>query len=221
METTPRDSGSPTDRIPYIEIPGDGDLVAFGGQLTPSRLENAYTTGIFPWYEDNSPVLWWSPDPRAILEFEDLEVSRRLARTVRSGRFEVTRDRDFAGVIRGCAEARSGETWITQEMIDAYVRFHRLGRAHSVEVWRQGRLVGGIYGVSIGGFFAGESMFYRERDASKVGLVFLVEHLKERGYSFLDLQILNEHTEAFGGIEIPRVDYLDRLEEATRMDVDF
>ena len=209
METTPR--ASERENIPYIEIPGGGDLVAFGGSLAPERLLRSYRMGIFPWYEETSPVLWWSPDPRAVLELDALHVSRRLARTLRSGRFEVSCDRDFGGVVRGCAEVRQGETWITEDMVEAYTRFHALGYAHSVEVWREGLLVGGIYGVAIGALFAGESMFFRERDASKVALVGLVRHLRRRGFAFLDLQILNDHTENLGGIEIPREIYLDRL----------
>ena len=219
METTPR--ASERDNIPYIEIPGGGDLVAFGGSLSPERLLRSYRMGIFPWYEDSSPVLWWSPDPRAVLELDELHVSRRLARTLRRGEFQNTRDQAFERVIRGCAEVRDGETWITEDMVRGYTRFHELGYAHSVEVWQDERLVGGIYGVAIGAFFAGESMFYRERDASKVALVALVEHLREQRYAFLDLQILNDHTETLGGVEMPREVYLDRLRDAITQDVRF
>ncbi len=185
-------------------------LVAVGGDLSPRRLLTAYRRGIFPWYSPGDPILWWSPDPRAIFELEGLHVPRRLRRTLRQGRFTVTVNRDFAAVIRGCAERPEG-TWIVPEMIAAYEEFHRLGHAHSIEVWQGDTLAGGLYGVAIGGFFAGESMFTRIRDASKVALVHLVERLRQRGYQLFDTQCLTEHTARFGAIEIPRKDYLRRL----------
>ena len=168
-------------------------------------------------------MAWWSPDPRAVIEFGRFHVPRRLPRTCRSGRFQVTFDRDFAGVIRGCATAagRVGETWLTPTMIDAYIRLHKLGYAHSVEAWHDGRLAGGTYGLAIGGLFAAESMFYRVRDASKVALVHLVEHLRPRGYSLLDIQQLTPHTARFGAIEIPRKQYLRRLATALAQPVRF
>src|SRR6516165_6800384 len=143
-------------------------LVAIGGDLHPSRLLDAYRRGVFPWFDEDSPILWWSPDPRAIFEMDGLHVSRRLARTVRSERFTVTFDRAFGEVIRGCADRPNDGVWITADMIDAYTRLHELGHAHSIEVWHEGRLAGGLYGVAIGAFFAGESMFTSVRDASKV-----------------------------------------------------
>ncbi len=188
-------------------------LVAIGGDLRPDRLLHAYRHGIFPWYDEGEPILWWSPDPRAIFELNGLHVSRRLARTLRSDRFTITYDRDFAGVLDGCAERVEG-TWITSEMRDAYLRLHRLGHAHSVEVWHQGVLAGGLYGVALGGFFAGESMFTRVRDASKVALVHLVRRLRERGFLLFDIQLLSDHTASLGAIEIPRTEYLRRLQSA-------
>src|SRR5437588_4129321 len=149
-------------------------LVAVGGDLRPDTLLDAYRRGVFPWYDESLPVCWWSPDPRAILPLDALHVSRRLARTIRAGRFTVTINRDFAGVMRGCADRAEG-TWITPEMLAAYGRLHELGHAHSVEAWQGDELAGGVYGVAIGGFFAGESMFHRRTDASKVALAALVE----------------------------------------------
>ncbi len=196
-------------------------LVAIGGDLHPSRLLEAYRRGIFPWFDEESPILWWSPDPRAIFEMDGLHVSRRLARTVRSGRFTVTFDRAFGEVIRGCADRPNDGVWITADMIDAYTRLHELDHAHSVEVWHEGQLAGGLYGVAIGGLFAGESMFTRVRDASKVALVHLMEHLRQRGYQLFDVQFLNAHTARLGAIEIPRREYLARLRRAIAYDVSF
>jgi leucyl/phenylalanyl-tRNA--protein transferase len=196
-------------------------LVAIGGDLHPARLLQAYRNGIFPWYSENEPVCWWSPDPRAIFELDRFHVSRRLARTIRSGQFELTVNRDFPGVIRGCAEGRADGTWITPEMIEAYEKLHQLGYAHSVEMFSDGRLAGGVYGVAIGGFFAGESMFSRRSDASKVALAHLVWRLRSRGFKLLDTQFLTPHTIRMGALEIPRRQYLARLRDAIRQPVTF
>jgi leucyl/phenylalanyl-tRNA--protein transferase len=196
-------------------------LVGVGGDLRPARLLEAYRRGIFPWFDASSPILWWSPDPRAIFELGGLHVSRRLARTVRSGRFDVTFDRAFGEVIRGCADRPGQGVWITAEMIEAYTRLHEQGHAHSVEAWHGGRLAGGLYGVTAGGLFAGESMFTRVRDASKVALVHLMAHLRARGYQLFDVQCLNSHTASLGAIEIPRHDYLARLRQAVAREVSF
>lgn len=196
-----------------------------GGMLEPDWLLDAYRHGIFPW-----PIIprlrkmqWWSPDPRAIFELDRFHVSRRLERTCRSGRFTVTSDRDFGGVMRGCASAQSRRwnTWLSGPMIAAYQRLFELGLAHSVEVWHEGRLAGGTYGVTIGGLYAGESMFYQVRDASKVALVHLVRHLRERGYQLFDIQQLTPHTQSLGAIEIPRGEYLRRLAGAAEKTVTF
>jgi leucyl/phenylalanyl-tRNA--protein transferase len=189
-------------------------LVAVGGDLRPERLLDAYRRGIFPWFDETTPTLWWSPDPRAIFELDQFHVSRRLARTVRSGRFTVTVNADFNAVIRGCAHRPTQGVWITPDMIAAYDELHRLGWAHSVEVWTDGVLAGGVYGVAVGGLFAGESMFSRVRDASKVALVHLVERLRARGYTLFDVQFLNDHTASLGAEEIPRREYLSRLRPA-------
>ena len=209
--------------LPFLlaDFADETGLIAIGGDLRPKRLLQAYRSGVFPWYDENEPICWWSPDPRAIFELDGLHVSRRLRRTLRSGRFSVTVDRDFAGVIRGCAEEREDGTWITPEMIHAYEELHRLGYAHSVEVWQDGELAGGLYGVAIGGFFAGESMFHRKRDASKIALIYLVDHLRSRGFSLFDLQILNDHTARLGAREISRDEYLGRLERTIELPIQF
>lgn len=215
----------PSRYFPPVESADADGLLALGGKLAPDWLLDAYQHGIFPWpfTADLRLMAWWSPDPRAILELDELYVSRRLARTCRSGRFEVTCDQDFVGVLDGCAteNGRRGATWLLPAMIRAYTRLHELGYAHSVEVWHDGQLAGGTYGVALGGLFAAESKFYRVRDASKVALVHLVQHLRARGYCLLDLQQLTPHTARLGAKEIPRRDYLRRLDEALALPVSF
>jgi leucyl/phenylalanyl-tRNA---protein transferase len=195
-------------------------LVAVGGDLRASTLLTAYRRGVFPWYEEGLPVCWWSPDPRAIIPLDHFHVSRRLARTIRSGRFAVTVNLDFAGVIRGCADRAEG-TWLTRDMIAAYGRLHEMGYAHSVEAWRGDTLAGGVYGVAVGGLFAAESMFHRITDASKVALAALLDRLRERCFVLLDVQMVTEHTARLGAVEIPRQEYLARLREATARDTTF
>jgi leucyl/phenylalanyl-tRNA--protein transferase len=214
----------PSEHFPPVELADSDGLLALGGRLTPEWLLDAYRHGIFPWpVSDDAPIAWWSPDPRAIIELDALHVSRRLRRTLRSGRFQVTCDRDFPGVIGGCASAkgRVGQTWITPAMLGAYTRLFELGHAHSVEAWHEGHLAGGVYGVTVGGVFAGESMFYRVRDASKVALAHLVAHLKARGYRLFDIQQLTPHTARLGATEIPRKLYMQRLAEAVALSVRF
>lgn len=168
-------------------------------------------------------MLWWSPDPRAILPLDGLVISRRLQRTIRSHKFEITCDRAFSEVIRSCATGpgREAGTWLTDAMIAGYERLHQLGHVHSVEAWHGGKLAGGIYGVAIGGAFSAESMFFRVRDASKVALVALVTHLRESGYQLLDVQQWTPHTARFGVVEIARDEYLRRLREAVELPVEF
>ena len=186
-------------------------MIAVGGDLSAERLLSAYRAGIFPWYGSDTPILWWSPDPRAIIELGGLHVSRRLARTVRSGRFTASFDGAFGRVIRGCRVREEG-TWLTDEMVHAYEGLHRRGHAHSVEVWHEGELAGGVYGVTVGGLFAGESMFSRVRDASKVALVHLVDLLDEDGRPrLLDVQWSTPHLASLGAVEVPRRAYLDLL----------
>jgi leucyl/phenylalanyl-tRNA--protein transferase len=207
--------------FPDPESADELGLVAVGGDLNPVRLLEAYCRGIFPWYSAGDPILWWSPDPRAIFELDGLHVSRRLRRTLRTGRFTFSVNRAFGAVIRGCGENRDGGTWILPEVIRAYETLHRLGHAHSVEVWHNGGLAGGVYGVAVGGLFAGESMFTQVRDASKAALVFLTERLRQRGFRLFDIQFLTEHTARLGAVEIPRREYLGRLREALEVTPNF
>lgn len=189
--------------------------------MSVERLLAAYRTGIFPW--SVNPITWWSPDPRGIIELDGLHISRSLALIIRKGAFEVTMDRAFVEVIKGCAKpgpSRRG-AWITKDFIEAYTRLHEAGHAHSVECWLKGELVGGVYGVTIGGLFAGESMFHRADNASKVALCFLVEHLRKRKFSLFDIQMVTAGTTPFGAIEISRSDYLKRLAAAVERDCVF
>ncbi len=202
------------------ETADEDGLVGVGGDLSPRLLLHAYRHGIFPYYDETTPILWWSPDPRAIFELDRFHVSRRLARTVSSGKFTVTVNHNFAGVMAGCADRAEG-TWITPDMIDAYVRLHELDHAHSVEVWHRDQLAGGVYGVAVGGLFAGESMFHRVRDASKAALAFLVERLRERGFELFDIQFLTDHTASLGATTIPRREYLARLRKVVERAVRF
>jgi leucyl/phenylalanyl-tRNA--protein transferase len=199
-------------------------LVAVGGRLTTERLLDAYRHGIFPWpsYPDE-PMLWWSPDPRAILPLDGLHVSRRLERRLRSGEFSLRIDTAFDQVIAACAtgQGREGGTWLTPAMIAAYSKLHRVGHAHSIESWRNGQLVGGVYGLAIGGLFAAESMFFRVRDASKVALAHLVEHLVSRGFQLLDVQQWTPHTGRLGVVEISRREYLHRLADVVDLPITF
>jgi leucyl/phenylalanyl-tRNA--protein transferase len=210
-------------RVPLLipELADDSGLVAVGGDLSPDRLLDAYRRGVFPWYDETTPILWWSPDPRAVFELDRFHVPRRLARTIRAGQFSLTINRAFPAVIRACAERPGEGTWITPEMVAAYERLHELGFAHSVEAWRGEELAGGVYGVALGGFFAGESMFTRQRDGSKVALVGLVERLRERGFTLFDTQFVTDHTRRLGAVEIPRRQYLGRLRDALARPVSF
>ena len=187
--------------------------LAFGGDLSVGTLLDAYRHGIFPWFNPGEVIQWWSPDPRALFVVEDFHVPRRLARTIRSGVFNCTIDTAFTQVMEGCSEREEG-SWIGPEVIDAYSDLHRAGHAHSVEVWRDGQLAGGVYGVRTGALFAGESMFARVTDASKVALVFLMQRLRERGFVALDAQILNSHTESLGAVNVPRALFLKLLAAA-------
>lgn len=186
-------------------------LLAFGGDLRPGRLLAAYRLGIFPWYNE-PPILWWSPDPRAVLFPDQIHISRSLRKTLRRGGFEVTMDRAFANVIAGCADRDS--TWISHEMRRAYVQMHDLGHAHSVEVWQDDYLVGGLYGMAVGRVFFGESMFSRATDASKIALVHLCGQLQQWKFRVIDCQVGNDHTRSLGAIEIDRNDFSRLLAES-------
>jgi leucyl/phenylalanyl-tRNA--protein transferase len=204
--------------FPPAELASPEGLLAVGGDLSSARLLAAYRHGIFPWYNPGQPVLWWCPDPRTVLFPERLKVARSLRKTLRHGAFGVTLDRDFAGVIDACAEPRDRHpgagTWITREMREAYCRLHAEGHAHSVEAWRDGELVGGLYGVALGGVFFGESMFARATDASKVAFVRLVRQLSAWGFTLIDCQLPSAHLFSLGAEEIPRRRFLALLEGA-------
>jgi len=199
----------------------DDGLLAMGGNLEPDTMLSAYRQGIFPWSE--KPITWWSPDPRGIFELDEFSPSRRLLRKMRQGKFTFTRDQAFAEVIHACAAPRPerGGAWLGPGLMEAYVRLHAFGHAHSVECWCEGELVGGIYGVALGGLFAGESMFSRVSDGSKMALTHLVAHLRERGFVLFDVQATNDHTISLGAIDIPREDYLTRLHHALTLDCRF
>ena len=198
---------------------GEG-LVAIGGDVSTKRLLYAYERGIFPWYAEGILPMWWSPDPRCVLERQDLHQSRSLRRTIRRGGFELSWNRCFARVMAQCGKRRDEGTWVIPEMLRAYERLHRTGHAHSLEVWRAGALVGGIYGVQVGGLFAAESMFHRCTDMSKVALVALVQSVCEAGIELFDVQFLTPHLESLGGREISRADYLSRLEKSRASSVE-
>lgn len=205
--------------FPPPEYADPSGLLAVGGDLSSDRLLEAYRVGIFPWYAEDQPILWWSPDPRFVLELNEFKVSRSLRRTLQREIFTVTFDRAFEEVIQACASApREGQagTWITSEMREAYISLHGLGFAHSVECWFKGELVGGLYGVSLGRVFFGESMFHHKTDASKVALATLVEKLKSWEFEFIDAQMSTEHMIRLGAKEMPRRVFLKRLQSALR-----
>ncbi|MGL5632910.1 MAG: leucyl/phenylalanyl-tRNA--protein transferase [Azovibrio sp.] len=191
-------------------------LLAAGGRLTSRRLLEAYRQGIFPWFSDDQPVLWWSPDPRMVLFPEEIRISRSLRKTLCKGNFQVKLDTAFQQVIAACAQTpRPGQdgTWITQEIQEAYSVLHKLGYAHSVETWIGGNLVGGLYGVALGRMFYGESMFSLLTDSSKIAFAHLVRYLQQEGFSMIDCQMKTEHLASFGAREIPRLQFIDRLME--------
>ena len=190
-------------------------LLAAGGDLTVERLLAAYGRGIFPWYGEGQPILWWSPDPRAVLWPDDLHISRSLGRTLRKSSFELRIDSAFDAVVAGCAAPRSysSGTWITRDMAAAYGQLHRMGWAHSFETWRDDELVGGMYGVALGRVFFGESMFARATDASKVALVHAVRYLKDKQFALIDCQVASEHTMSLGATNIRRAQFLQLVEE--------
>jgi leucyl/phenylalanyl-tRNA---protein transferase len=190
-------------------------LLAAGGDLSAGRLLEAYGRGVFPWYSEGEPILWWSPDPRMVLFPAELKVSRSLGKTLKKGAHEIRVDSAFEDVMQGCAQPRPGQcgTWITQDMVRAYCRLHRLGHAHSVETWIGGELAGGLYGVALGRAFFGESMFARASDASKIALVHLVHQLQRWEFGMIDCQMNTPLLGAFGAREIPRAEFSRRLAE--------
>lgn len=205
-----------SDPLPPVEraLRHPNGLLAAGGGLSVSRLLEAYSHGCFPWFSEGEPVLWWSPDPRMVLLPPDLHVSRSLARRIRRGGFEIRADTAFREVITACAMPRDDDevgTWITAEMIDAYVHLHRAGHAHSVETWMDGKLAGGLYGVAVGRVFFGESMFARITDASKLAFTALVRQLRQWGFGVIDCQMKTSHLASFGAREIPRPEFLQQV----------
>ncbi|GHU88660.1 leucyl/phenylalanyl-tRNA--protein transferase [Spirochaetia bacterium] len=193
-----------------------GDIIAVGGNLSPGMLLSAYEQGIFPWYNPEDPILWQSPDPRFVLFPENLHVSASMKKVLKKDEFEIALDRDFSGVIKGCAEIdRSGQdgTWITDDIISAYTELHRLGYAHSAESYYEGKLVGGCYGIRLGKVFFGESMFARQSNASKAAFLTLAKKLFAEGLAFIDCQVHTDHLESLGGIEMSRREFLKLLRE--------
>lgn len=208
----------PHDPFPPVSkaLRSPNGLLCAGADLSPARLLDAYSRGIFPWFSEGEPILWWSPHPRMVLFPDELKVSRSLRKAVAKGIFETRFDTAFAEVMRACAEPRDGQagTWIVPEMVAAYTRLHELGFAHSVESWRDGRLAGGLYGILLGRVFFGESMFSRETDASKVALVKLVARLEALGVGLVDCQQATRHLASLGAREIPRREFAQRLAES-------
>ncbi len=193
-------------------------LLAAGADLSPARLVDAYARGIFPWFNEEEPPLWWCPDPRMVVFASERRVTRSLRRVIRSGRFRVTMDTAFAAVVAGCAEPRLDQdgTWITPQIFDAYTELAKLGFAHSIETWEGDELVGGLYGVAIGRMFFGESMFARRSDASKVAFVSMLARLESWGMPMVDCQVPTDHLASLGGREIPRAEFLDRIRTLVR-----
>lgn len=195
-------------------------LIAVGGDLSPARLVQAYARGIFPWFNEDDPVLWWSPDPRMVLFVDEMRVTRSLRKVLRNGPYRVTLDTAFREVMLGCAEPRPDQegTWITDDMLDAYDELAARGLAHSVEVWDADGLAGGLYGVALGRMFYGESMFSRRSNASKVGLACLVAQLARWGFELVDCQMSTDHLASLGAREIPRADFVARVDRLVRLD---
>jgi len=207
--------------FPDLEEADESGLLAIGGDLSIERLKLAYSKGIFPWYEDGMPILWWSPDPRMVLFPDKMIISHSLKQSIKKQQFTVTLDKAFGKVIRNCSKTpRKGEngTWITRDMKNAYIQLHEAGYAHSAEAWLDGELVGGLYGVALGKTFFGESMFHHVTNASKVALYFLVEKLKSWNFEIIDAQVYTNHLESLGGEMIPRSQYLQILEGALKVE---
>ncbi len=209
-------------RFPNPRGADDHGLIGAGADFAPATVVSAYRRGIFPWPHPESEYLWFSPNPRAVIPLDGLRISQRLGRTARSGKFQVTVDAGFEDVMRACAEGRPEGTWITPALRAGYAELHRLGWAHSIEVWgADGQLCGGLYGIGLGAMFGAESMFHRVSDASKVAMVALVQHARAIGIELIDVQVLTDHTERMGAVEISRDEYLDRLEVAVHRVVEW
>jgi leucyl/phenylalanyl-tRNA--protein transferase len=204
------------EEFPDVKYATDDGLLALGGDLSPERLLKAYSKGIFPWYNPGEPILWWTPNPRCVLFPNQFNPSRSLKKSIRKNNFTFSVDLEFEQVLDRCAEPRANRmgTWITKDMRDAYLRLHHMGHAHSVETWKRDKLVGGLYGIAMGKVFFGESMFTSVNDASKSALHYLVARLLEMEFQLIDCQITSPHLLSLGAVEIPRSEFLDRLETA-------
>lgn len=203
--------------FPPVNLATPEGLLAIGGDLSPRRLMLAYQNGIFPWYSDDDPILWWSPDPRLVLYPSELRISHSLQKTIRKASYQITIDTHFERVIEACARTRrkNGQgTWITADMKQAYIRLHQMGFAHSVEAWHQNQIVGGLYGVSLGRCFFGESMFSEMTDASKVALVYLRDYLQNRNFDFIDCQLPTDHLIRLGARKVPRDTFILQLKDS-------
>lgn len=203
----------------------DKGLLAYGGDLNPNRIMTAYLNGIFPWYNESDPILWWSPNPRSVLNLDEFKISKSLRKTIKKDIFEIRFDTNFKKVMHECKKIREGKdkkgTWILDEVINAYTKLHEMGLAHSFEAYYDGELVGGGYGVNIGNIFCGESMFAKKTDASKVALYHLIQRLKSKGFKMIDCQIPSAHLESLGAKEMHREDFLRLVKESTHNCKDF
>ena len=216
------DPNNPLFPKPSAAFQDPDGLLAVGGNLEPETLLAAYRQGIFPWYQDDDPILWWSPGERCVIRPDNFYISTSLRRQLRQAHYQVTSDKAFFEVISACAEPRGdGGTWITTEMIDAYTRLHEYGNAHSVEVWDDQELVGGIYGIQVGGVFCGESMFSRVSNGSKIAISHLVRWMKTAGLDMLDCQLTNPHLTSLGAQTIPRDTFLKHLNNASKMQINW
>lgn len=204
--------------FPPVDLSSESGILAVGGDLSTERLLLAYSEGIFPWYSDDSPIIWWSPDPRFVLFPDELKIARTMRQVLERKIFSITLDRSFRDVISLCKKPRKKQpgTWITSEMQSAYCRLHELGFAHSVEAWQDNRLAGGLYGVSLGKCFFGESMFSQASNASKAALICLVRRLKQLDFKIVDSQVYTQHLESLGAREIPRAEYVEILKEGLK-----
>lgn len=206
--------------FPHPKLAREDGLLAVGGDLSPERLLLAYSNGIFPWYSEEEPILWWSPDPRFVLFPEEIKISKSMEKLIKKGTYKVTYDTCFREVIYNCGKLREEKegTWITAEMLEAYCELHELGYAHSVEIWYEGELVGGLYGVSLGKCFFGESMFSKMSNTSKMALIILAKDLLEKNFLLIDCQVYTKHLESMGAVEIPRVEFLKLLKKGLSND---
>ena len=202
--------------FPHPDLANEDGMLAVGGDLSPERLIKAYELGVFPWFNPGDPIIWWSPDPRFVLFPDELKVSKSMRPYFNQKKFELTVDTKFSAVMRACQmqkrKGQMGGTWITEDMVVGYTKLHEMGYAHSVEVWKDSKLVGGLYGISLGKFFFGESMFSIESNASKFGFILFVQKLKSLGFTLIDCQQETRHLKSLGGRSIPRTEFLERLE---------